>query len=236
MKNKSQGNNNQAANTDQTTGNGTPQTTTRMSAKEVAAQEAKAAAAAAPAAPAATAKVVKAPPLKNAKRGGGGGREKFSTPKYVIGTAAYNHLSKADSVNLQQIMNGNVQFIFDSAKYATPLAALQANELSFSLNEENPRLVSYVQNVKVTEYNETEQGKADPMAHTANKAKKYDCHVTAETVENAKKAISNYNEFMAATGNLFAMTFTPATTLVGLRASYKLAEVSLAEATEEVAA
>jgi len=168
----------------------------------------------------------KSPPLKNAKRTGGGRTAHSGEPTYNVGIVAYNELVvDAKSKELKfvpHILNGNwcPTFNGDPAGevntelpvFKTLDEALAANAVEFGMKvgeKEMVKLYGYAQNVKLVEGRFPTTGKTDK----GGKLLQYSCFITA-TAKNMPAVVANMKAYLdspysAGSRNLFEMLPAP---------------------------
>ena len=180
-----------------------------------------------PAAEVATKKIAKkSPPLKNAKRTGGGRTAHSGEPTYNLGIVAYNELvvdAKTKELKfVPHILNGNwiPTFNGDPAGevdatlpvFKTLDEALAANAIQFGMKvgeKEMVKLYGYAQNVKLVEGGYPTTGKTDK----GGKLLQYSCFITA-TAKNHEAVVANMKAYLdspysAGSRNLFEMLPAP---------------------------
>ncbi len=168
----------------------------------------------------------KSPPLKNAKRTGGGRTAHSGEPVYNVGIVAYNELVvDAKSKELKfvpHILNGNwcPTFNGDPAGevntelpvFKTLDEALAANAIEFGMKvgeKEMVKVYGYAQNVKLIEGGFPTTGKTDK----GGKILQYSCFITA-TAKNMPAVVANMKAYLespysAGSRNLFEMLPAP---------------------------
>lgn len=168
----------------------------------------------------------KSPPLKNAKRAGGGRTAHSGEPTYNVGIVAYNELvvdAKTKELKFApHILNGNwcPTFNGDPAGevntelpvFKTLDEALAANAIEFGMKvgeKEMVKVYGYAQNVKLIEGGFPTTGKTDK----AGKILQYSCFITA-TAKNMPAVVANMKAYLespysAGSRNLFEMLPAP---------------------------
>ena len=150
----------------------------------------------------------KSPPLKHAKRTGGGRTAHSGEPTYNIGIVAYNELvvdaKTKELKHVPHILNGNHVFTFNGDPagevnkelpvFKTLDEALAANAIEFGMKvdeKEMVKLYGYAQNVKLIEGGYPTTGKKDK----AGKLLQYSCFITA-TAKNYEAVVANMKAYL----------------------------------------